>query len=69
MDKPYFRLRLVDDEGEKYQKVYGLFSTIVHPLGTVKGWESDAMPATQPPSPKRGKAGTKQHPAGHHVAG
>jgi uncharacterized protein YgiM (DUF1202 family) len=70
MDKPYFRLRLVDDEGEKYQKVYGLFSTIVRPLGTVKGWESEAMPETQPHAPKHGEAGAKRvrHAAGHHVA-
>ncbi len=41
---PYFRLRLVDREGNKVQGVYGLFNTIVRPVGTVKGWESDAMP-------------------------
>ncbi|MGH9357683.1 MAG: SH3 domain-containing protein [Terriglobia bacterium] len=41
---PYFRLRLVDDTGHKYQKVYGLFDTIVRPAGTVDGWNSDAMP-------------------------
>jgi len=72
MDKPYFRLRLVDEEGEKYQKVYGLFNTIVRPLGTVKGWESEAMPVpvTQPHSLKRGGPGAKRmrQPAGHHVA-
>jgi hypothetical protein len=51
--QPRFRVRLVDDEGEKYQKVYGLFDTIVRPLGSVKGWESEAMPATQPHEPKR----------------
>ena len=43
---PYFRLRLMDDEGRKYQKVYGLFDTITRSVGTVPGWESDAMPAT-----------------------
>jgi hypothetical protein len=42
---PYFRLRLVDDAGRKFQKVYGLFDTITRPVGTVDGWESDAMPA------------------------
>ena len=42
---PIFRLRLVNDEGNKIQKVYGLFDTITRPLGTVAGWESDAMPA------------------------
>ena len=44
---PYFRLRLMDDQGEKFQKVYGLFDTITRPVGTVPGWESDAMP-TEP---------------------
>jgi len=70
LDKPYFRLRLVDEDGEKYQKVYGLFSTIVRPLGTVKGWESEDMPETPPHAPKRGGSGTKRtrQPAGHHVA-
>lgn len=52
-DKPYFRLRLVDEEGEKYQKVYGLFTTIVRPLGTVKGWESEEMPAAPTRAPRR----------------
>ncbi|HET7099904.1 MAG TPA: hypothetical protein VFJ52_02040, partial [Terriglobia bacterium] len=42
---PYFRLRLIDDQGHKYQKVYGLFDTITKVIGTVDGWESDAMPA------------------------
>ncbi len=41
---PYFRLRLIGDQGEKYQKVYGLFDTIVRPIGTVEGWTSEAMP-------------------------
>jgi hypothetical protein len=41
---PYFRLRLMDNHGQKYQKVYGLFDTITRPVGTVAGWESDAMP-------------------------
>ncbi len=43
---PHFRLRLMDDQGQKYQKVYGLFDTITRPVGTVQGWESDAMPAS-----------------------
>jgi hypothetical protein len=47
---PYFRLNLVDEDGNKIQKVYGLFSTITRPLGFVEGWESNAMP-TRPPSP------------------
>jgi hypothetical protein len=47
---PYFRLNLVDEEGNRIQKVYGLFGTIVRPLGIVAGWESNAMP---PQSPSR----------------
>ena len=49
---PHFRLRLVED-GEKIQKVYGLFDTITRPLGIVQGWESDAMPTAPPP--RRGR--------------
>ncbi len=45
---PYFRLRLTDDKGEKFQKVYGLFDTITRSVGTVPGWDSDAMPETAP---------------------
>jgi hypothetical protein len=41
---PSFRLRLVDDKGAKYQKVYALFDTVTRVLGTVDGWQSDAMP-------------------------
>ncbi len=44
---PYFRLRLLDRNGKKIQSVYGLFDTIVRPIGTVDGWESDAMPAAR----------------------
>ncbi len=44
---PYFRLRLVDSHGRKFQKVYGLFDTITRPVGIVDGWTTDAMP-TQP---------------------
>ncbi|MGH9430857.1 MAG: SH3 domain-containing protein [Terriglobia bacterium] len=50
---PYFRLRLVDDDGNKIQKVYGLFDTIVKTIGTVPGWESDAMPAKLERRPNR----------------
>jgi hypothetical protein len=46
---PCFRLRLVDKDANKFQKVYGLFDTITRPLGIVEGWESNAMPA-QPPA-------------------
>lgn len=41
---PYFRLRLVDAKGNEFQKVYGLFNTIVRPVGSVEGWQSNAMP-------------------------
>lgn len=41
---PYFRLRLINEQGEKYQKIYGLFDTITRVVGTVPGWDSDAMP-------------------------
>jgi len=41
---PYFRLRLVDENSHRYQKVYGLFDTIVSDIGTVDGWDSEAMP-------------------------
>ncbi len=51
---PYFRLRLIDESGHKFQKVYGLFDTIVRPIGVVDGWTSRAMPA---PSTLRGGAG------------
>jgi hypothetical protein len=51
---PYFRLRLVDRKGQKLQKVYRLDDTIVRPLGTVEGWESDAMPARRAPGARRG---------------
>ena len=45
---PYFRLNLVDEDGNKTQKVYGLFDTKTRPLGFVEGWESDAMPTWSP---------------------
>ena len=48
---PCFRLNLVDTDGNKIQKVYGLFDTIARPLGFVEGWESNAMP-TRPPLPR-----------------
>jgi hypothetical protein len=47
----YFRLRLMDDEGHKYQKVYRMFGNITRAIGTVQGWESDAMPTS--PQPRR----------------
>jgi hypothetical protein len=56
---PYFRLRLVDSDGAKYQKVYGLFDTITHFMGTVDGWQSDAMP--ERPAAKVLKARKRPH--------
>ena len=46
---PYFRLRLVDDAGNKYQEIFGLFETITRHVGTADTWQSDAMPE-KPPS-------------------
>ncbi len=43
-DVPYFALRLTDKDGKKYQKFYGLYDTIVRPLGTVAGWQPQAGP-------------------------
>jgi uncharacterized protein YgiM (DUF1202 family) len=45
---PNFRLNLVDEDGNKIQKVYGLFDTITRPLGFVEGWESNAAPTRSP---------------------
>jgi hypothetical protein len=50
--RPGFRLRLVDKNGHKIQKVYAMFDTIVRPLGIVDGWESDASP-TRPTTRSR----------------
>jgi hypothetical protein len=49
---PYFRLRLMDSDGHKYQKVYGMFDTMVRSVGVVEGWESEALP--QRPGAKSG---------------
>jgi hypothetical protein len=40
---PYFRLRLVDSQGRKYQKLYAMLGTRTRPLGTVRGWENEGM--------------------------
>ena len=52
---PYFRLRLMDDDGNHVQRVYGLFDTIVKSIGIVPGWNNDAMPAEpkHKPEPRR----------------
>jgi hypothetical protein len=57
---PCFRLRLVDKNGRKFQKVYGLYDTIVRPLGTVEGWESDAMPARSASRTRHARSPTRQ---------
>ena len=44
---PHFRLRVVDSQGNKAQRVYGLFDTVTRLLGVVPGWDTDAMPTTQ----------------------
>ncbi len=41
----YFRVRLLERDDAEVQKVYELDQTIVRPLGLVKGWSSDALPA------------------------
>ena len=46
----HFRLRLVDKKGRKFQRVYRMFDTIARPLGTVDGWESQAMPSLRGPT-------------------
>jgi hypothetical protein len=53
---PGFRLRLEDSNGVKYQKVYALFDTLTRVLGTVNGWQSDAMP--ERPASKHAVRGT-----------
>jgi len=57
---PYFRLRMMDEDGRRFQKVYGMFDTLIRPLGTVEGWESDAKPT---------RSGFRGRGAGHHRRG
>jgi len=45
---PQFRLNLVDDQGNKVQKVYALFDTLTRPQGLVEGWDSNAPPLREP---------------------
>jgi len=59
---PHFRLRLVDDQGRKFQKVYGLFDTITRAVGSVGGWESDAVPERPSTQARAARAGS-QHRA------
>jgi len=44
---PYFRLRVVDEDGNAVQRVYGLFNTQTRLLGLVPGWETNALPGSQ----------------------
>ncbi len=53
---PHFRLRLVDRSGRKFQKVYAMSDTIVRPIGTVDGWQSDAMPSRAVSKARRARA-------------
>jgi hypothetical protein len=53
---PYFRL-LLDEDGIRYQKIYGLFDTITRVMGTADTWQSDATPnrpASWNPKQQRG---------------
>jgi hypothetical protein len=57
---PHFRLRVVDGDGNKVQRVYGLFDTATRLIGVVPGWETDAMP----PARHRSRAAHGRNPAG-----
>lgn len=61
---PYFRLRLASADGHHYQKVYGLFDTIVRAVGTVDGWDSQAMPV---PAPREKGAHREQARSARHA--
>jgi len=54
-DVPHFRLRLEDRKGNRFQKVYAMHGTIVRPVGTVEGWESEDMPERPAARPKRAR--------------
>jgi hypothetical protein len=54
---PHFRLRLMDDAGNKYQKVYGLFETITRNMGIANTWRRDAMPEESASRPRRQRTG------------
>ena len=45
---PQFRLNLLDEQGNKVQKVYALFNTITRPQGFVEGWDSNSPPTRGP---------------------
>jgi len=45
---PQFRLNLLDEQGNKVQKVYALFNTLTRPQGFVEGWDSNLAPTRAP---------------------
>ncbi len=64
---PYFRLRLIDDAGNKYQKVYALYDTITRSVGTVDTWVSDATPQPPPPRIRKRRGGVAENRQRHNV--
>ena len=58
---PHFRLRVVDKDGNKVQRIYGLFDTRTRLLGIAPGWETGAMP----PAQHKSRAARGRRPAGH----
>lgn len=61
---PAFRLRLLDGRGNRVQKVYELAGTFTRSLGTVEGWESDALPPLRAPSRRASRERGKAAPRG-----
>ena len=62
---PTFRVRVVDDHGRKFQKVYALFNTVVRELGTVDGWESGAIPTAPEKRPAKRRERRRALRRGH----
>jgi hypothetical protein len=54
-DVPYFRLRLEDRKGIRFQKVYAMHGNIVRPVGTVEGWKSEELPERPAARAKRAR--------------
>jgi hypothetical protein len=54
---PYFRLRLVGQDGSRFQKIYGLFDTITRVTGTAGTWDGDETPAPLTFKPQRSRSG------------
>jgi uncharacterized protein YgiM (DUF1202 family) len=65
---PYFRLRLIDEEGDKYEEVYGLFDTLVFRLGRVQGWDSEALPEPPVGHEKHERSVSRRAPRRRHHA-